>query len=121
MMASSLVELRSFTPPYVSPARRVRGLLLSIINMALPGNSATTLISSAHAGPHRSTSPVRTRVIFAAFMRMKTLYATCCDIPSLAYRRPGYFATYLESADIPWRLVALDEGEAVPLRAGYFS
>ncbi|HEY4660265.1 MAG TPA: type 1 glutamine amidotransferase [Terriglobales bacterium] len=34
---------------------------------------------------------------------------------------PGYFATYLESADIPWRLVALDEGEAVPLRAGDFS
>jgi GMP synthase-like glutamine amidotransferase len=34
---------------------------------------------------------------------------------------PGYFATYLESADIPWRLVALDAGEPVPSRAGDFS
>ena len=27
---------------------------------------------------------------------------------------PGYFATFLESHGIPWRLVKLDEGEAVP-------
>lgn len=27
---------------------------------------------------------------------------------------PGYFATYLERKGIPWRLVALDEGRAVP-------
>ncbi|HJS76994.1 MAG TPA: type 1 glutamine amidotransferase [Burkholderiales bacterium] len=27
---------------------------------------------------------------------------------------PGYFATYLERRSIPWRLVALDEGEKVP-------
>jgi GMP synthase-like glutamine amidotransferase len=27
---------------------------------------------------------------------------------------PGYFATYLEGRGIPWRLVAIDEGEAVP-------
>jgi GMP synthase-like glutamine amidotransferase len=34
---------------------------------------------------------------------------------------PGYFATYLDSAGIPWRLIALDEGETVPTRAGDFS
>src|SRR5689334_19649564 len=34
---------------------------------------------------------------------------------------PGYFATYLDSADIPWQLVALDEGQAVPPRASDFS
>jgi GMP synthase-like glutamine amidotransferase len=27
---------------------------------------------------------------------------------------PGYFATYLERKGIPWRLIALDEGRAVP-------
>jgi GMP synthase-like glutamine amidotransferase len=27
---------------------------------------------------------------------------------------PGYFATFLERNDIPWRLVKLDEGEPVP-------
>jgi len=27
---------------------------------------------------------------------------------------PGYFAAYLERASIPWKLVALDAGEAVP-------
>lgn len=27
---------------------------------------------------------------------------------------PGYFATYLDSRDIPWRLIAVDQGEAVP-------
>jgi GMP synthase-like glutamine amidotransferase len=27
---------------------------------------------------------------------------------------PGYFATYLERRSIPWQLVALDQGEAVP-------
>ncbi len=27
---------------------------------------------------------------------------------------PGYFATYLERRSIPWKLVALDEGESVP-------
>lgn len=34
---------------------------------------------------------------------------------------PGYFATYLDHAGIPWRLIALDKGEAVPSRAGEFS
>ena len=34
---------------------------------------------------------------------------------------PGYFATYLDSRDLPWRLVALDEGEAVPSRPDSFS
>src|SRR5258708_10790969 len=27
---------------------------------------------------------------------------------------PGYFATYLERRSIPWKLVAIDEGESVP-------
>lgn len=27
---------------------------------------------------------------------------------------PGYFATYLESRGIPWRLVAVDQGDALP-------
>lgn len=27
---------------------------------------------------------------------------------------PGYFATFLEARSIPWRLVRIDEGEAVP-------
>jgi GMP synthase-like glutamine amidotransferase len=34
---------------------------------------------------------------------------------------PAYFATYLERRSIPWRLIALDEGEAVPRDAMRFS
>ncbi len=34
---------------------------------------------------------------------------------------PGYFATYLDSRDLPWRLVALDQGEPVPTHVGEFS
>jgi GMP synthase-like glutamine amidotransferase len=34
---------------------------------------------------------------------------------------PGYFATYLDSRGLPWRLLALDQGEAVPTRAENFS
>jgi GMP synthase-like glutamine amidotransferase len=34
---------------------------------------------------------------------------------------PGYFASYLERRAIPWTLVALDEGRAVPRRARAFS
>jgi GMP synthase-like glutamine amidotransferase len=34
---------------------------------------------------------------------------------------PGYFATYLEARGIPWRLVKVDEGEAVPADASAFS
>ena len=34
---------------------------------------------------------------------------------------PGYFATYLEARGIPWRLFAIDEGEAVPDDARAFS
>jgi GMP synthase-like glutamine amidotransferase len=34
---------------------------------------------------------------------------------------PGYFATYLDSRDLPWQLVALDQGEAVPSRTVDFS
>jgi GMP synthase-like glutamine amidotransferase len=34
---------------------------------------------------------------------------------------PGYFATYLERRSIPWQLVALDEGSAVPRDPRRFS
>ena len=34
---------------------------------------------------------------------------------------PGYFATYLERRSIPWKLVKLDAGEAVPRDARRFS
>jgi GMP synthase-like glutamine amidotransferase len=34
---------------------------------------------------------------------------------------PGYFATYLDSRNLPWQLVALDRGEAVPARIDDFS
>jgi GMP synthase-like glutamine amidotransferase len=34
---------------------------------------------------------------------------------------PGYFATYLDARNIPWRLVALDAGEAVPADSREFS
>jgi GMP synthase-like glutamine amidotransferase len=34
---------------------------------------------------------------------------------------PGYFATYLERRGIPWKLIALDEGERVPRGASAFS
>jgi len=34
---------------------------------------------------------------------------------------PGYFATYLERRSIPWQLVALDEGAAVPRDPRRFS
>jgi len=34
---------------------------------------------------------------------------------------PGYFATYLDCLDLPWQLVALDRGDAVPSRTEDFS
>ncbi len=34
---------------------------------------------------------------------------------------PGYFATYLERRSIPWKVVALDEGESVPRDPRRFS
>lgn len=34
---------------------------------------------------------------------------------------PGYFATFLDENNIPWRLLAIDEGEAVPQDAHAFS
>jgi GMP synthase-like glutamine amidotransferase len=34
---------------------------------------------------------------------------------------PGYFATYLERCGIPWQLVRVDEGEAVPQNPHEFS
>lgn len=34
---------------------------------------------------------------------------------------PGYFATFLEQRSIPWQLIAIDQGEAVPSRAESFS
>jgi GMP synthase-like glutamine amidotransferase len=34
---------------------------------------------------------------------------------------PGYFAIFLEQQGIPWRLVAIDEGEAVPAAVDDFS
>jgi GMP synthase-like glutamine amidotransferase len=34
---------------------------------------------------------------------------------------PGYFAIFLERHGIPWRLVAIDEGEAVPAGADAYS
>ncbi len=34
---------------------------------------------------------------------------------------PGYFATFLDERRIAWRLVKLDEGEAVPADAGAFA
>jgi GMP synthase-like glutamine amidotransferase len=33
---------------------------------------------------------------------------------------PGYFATYLDARGIPWRLLKVDEGEAVPADASAF-
>lgn len=34
---------------------------------------------------------------------------------------PGYFATYLDARGIPWRLIALDAGEPVPVDPDAFS
>jgi len=34
---------------------------------------------------------------------------------------PGYFAIFLEQQGIPWRLIALDEGESVPVTVDTFS
>jgi GMP synthase-like glutamine amidotransferase len=34
---------------------------------------------------------------------------------------PGYFATYLDRNGLPWKLIKLDEGEAVPTRTDSFS
>lgn len=34
---------------------------------------------------------------------------------------PGYFATFLDQHSIPWKLIAIDQGEAVPSRADEFS
>lgn len=34
---------------------------------------------------------------------------------------PGYFATFLDEKNIPWRLLAIDEGEAVPQDVQAFS
>ena len=34
---------------------------------------------------------------------------------------PGYFATYLDARRIPWRLLAIDEGDAVPVDAAAYA
>jgi hypothetical protein len=34
---------------------------------------------------------------------------------------PGYFATYLDRNGLPWKLIKLDEGEAVPPSVDSFS
>lgn len=34
---------------------------------------------------------------------------------------PGYFATYLDARGIPWRLIAVDQGESVPADPDAFS
>jgi len=34
---------------------------------------------------------------------------------------PGYFATYLERAGLPWTLVKIDQGEAVPANAAAYA
>ncbi|MEO8166287.1 MAG: type 1 glutamine amidotransferase, partial [Betaproteobacteria bacterium] len=34
---------------------------------------------------------------------------------------PGYFATYLDRQGLPWRLIALDQGEPVPSQTKVFS
>ncbi|WP_153112057.1 type 1 glutamine amidotransferase [Propionivibrio limicola] len=34
---------------------------------------------------------------------------------------PGYFATFLEKHSIPWKLIAIDQGESVPACADEFS
>ncbi len=34
---------------------------------------------------------------------------------------PGYFATYLSRHDVPWRVIRIDEGEAVPAQPGEYS
>ena len=34
---------------------------------------------------------------------------------------PGYFATYLEAHSLPWKVVKVDAGEAIPAFAGEFS
>ena len=34
---------------------------------------------------------------------------------------PGYFATYLDRRSVPWKVVKIDEGEAVPDEAARFS
>ncbi|NBR26827.1 MAG: type 1 glutamine amidotransferase, partial [Betaproteobacteria bacterium] len=34
---------------------------------------------------------------------------------------PGYFATFLERHGIPWQLIKIDAGEAVPPQASAFS
>ncbi len=34
---------------------------------------------------------------------------------------PGYFATYLDRSRVPWKLIKLDQGEAVPLTSDAFS
>src|SRR5262245_32267016 len=34
---------------------------------------------------------------------------------------PAYFATYLASQDVPWRVIKVDEGDAVPERPGDYS
>src|SRR5437867_6188778 len=33
---------------------------------------------------------------------------------------PGYFATYLDRSGVPWKLIKLDQGEAVPLSSESF-
>jgi GMP synthase-like glutamine amidotransferase len=35
----------------------------------------------------------------------------------VATEGPGYFATYLDRHDVPWRVVKVDEGEAIPATA----
>jgi len=34
---------------------------------------------------------------------------------------PGYFATWLDAHDVPWKLIRVDSGDAIPERVGAFS
>src|SRR6266446_10944713 len=92
----------------------VRGLPLSTASSALPSNNASTLTSCAAAGQDRSATTIA--VTFAALDRMRTPLAMK---PVAIFRHsptegPGYFATYLDARDIPWRLIAVDQGDAIP-------
>src|SRR5688572_5612156 len=88
--------------------------------------SPPSMASTAAASPMMPISAMS--AAFAAPQARRTQRAIKCRSmkPVGIFRHapsegPGYFATYLERRSIPWQLVALDEGGAVPRDPRRFS
>src|SRR5260221_13594923 len=109
MVARSASTEISVSSPSRWPTLTVRGAPPSIASTAaLSPNTPTSITSAANAPALPSVS--RSAHALELNLSMK---------PVAIFRHarsegPAYFATYLDQRGIPWKLLALDEGRAVP-------